>query len=93
MLRKIIYVLFAAILITGNSSIMIAQSDTKPKSLQDEVDKSEARAKIAKAKKEELEAKFPIPDADLLKANTEVEGNLIESRIQAYKAMARYQIR
>lgn len=54
---------------------------------QADVDEAENRAAIAKAKKEELEAKFPKPDIDALKANNAVEGNLIESRIQAYKAM------
>lgn len=52
----------------------------------EEVEEAENRAKIAKAKKEELEARFPAPDATALKGSTSLEGELIESRIQAYKA-------
>ena len=65
----------------------LASAQTTPSPLQAEVDEAEARAKIAKAKKEELEAKFPAPDADALKGSTDVKGNLIESQVQAYKAM------
>lgn len=85
MLRRILSFIWTVVLITQVCFFANAQTTTNP--LQDEVDEAEARAKIAKAKKEELEAKFPAPDADALKGGTDVKGELIESRIQAYKAM------
>jgi hypothetical protein len=85
MLRRILSLIWTIVLIT--QVCFLARAQTTPNPLQDEVDEAEARAKIAKAKKEELEARLPSPDADALKGSTDVEGELIESRIQAYKAM------
>lgn len=55
--------------------------------LQDEVADAEARAAIAKAKKEELDSKFPKPDASTLVGGTKVSGEMIESKILGYCAM------
>ena len=88
MLRKFLSLIWATVLISQLSFLSIAQTATPtPNPLQAEVDEAEARAKIAKFKKEELEAKFPAPDAKALEASNDVKGELIEPRIQAYKAM------
>lgn len=86
MLKRILSLSWVVILFVQMCIFANAQTAT-PNPLQTEVDEAEARAKIAKAKKEELEAKFPAPDADALKGSTDVKGELIESKIQAYKAM------
>ncbi len=78
---KIFYLLLTTALIIPSHSLAFAQTG------QSDVDEAENRAKIAKAKKEEFEAKFPAPNADSLTANNTVEGDLIESRIQALNAM------
>lgn len=85
MLKRILSLIWTILLIVGIPSYATAQ--TSPNPLQTEVDEAEARAKIAKARKDELEARFPTPDADALKASTSVKGDLIETRIQAYRAM------
>ena len=84
MLRRILSLIWTVVLISQVCSQVSAQ--TTPNPLQDEVDEAEARAKIAKAKKEELENKFPTPDANALKATNTVEGTPIESTIQGYNS-------
>jgi hypothetical protein len=73
--------------IVGFALLVNAWGQSTGNPYQSEVDEAEAKAKIAKAKKEELEAKFPAPDASLLKGTAKVEGSAIETKIQAYKAM------
>lgn len=63
----------------------ITEEDVKRSKLEKEY--AENQKAIAEAQKAELAAKFPAPDVDALKTTTTAEGNLIEARIQAYKAM------
>lgn len=85
MSKQIATFIWIFLLMGAGYAPVAAQTTANP--LQNEVDEAEAKAKIAKAKKEEIEAKFPAPNTDALKGSTGVEGTLIESRIQAYKAM------
>lgn len=79
--------LFLVLLFTSSISFSqeINEKDVEKSRLEKEY--AENQKAIAEAKKAELEARFPVPDADALKATTSVEGNLIEARIQAYKAI------
>jgi hypothetical protein len=62
-----------------------AQTTTDP--LQSAVDEAEAKAKIAKAKKEEIDAKFPKPDSSALVGGTTVKGDFIEAKMLGFCAM------
>jgi hypothetical protein len=84
-MKQIYTVVFLVLLLNGYCLIANGQ-ETNP--LDDEVKEAEARAKIAKAQREELENKFPAPDASALKGTTSVEGTPIESTIQAYKSFS-----
>jgi hypothetical protein len=80
--------LILVVSIQSNSFNIFAQETTDPEleELKKKKEIAEAKKAIAEARKAEIEAKFPIPDPDTLKGSTDVKGDLIESRIQAYKA-------
>lgn len=83
MSEKILNLCWIILLLNGLCLFNFGQ-ETNP--LEDEVKEAEARAKIAKAQREELESRFPVPDANALKATNSVEGTPIESTIQAYNS-------
>ena len=84
MLKCFLWIFAAIILAGGLARSMPAQSNE----LEEELKEAETRAKIAEAKQRELKARFPLPSADALKTSTAVSGdNVIETRIQGYKAM------
>ncbi len=89
-LVKITTLIFSLFLtLQVNSTNILAQETTDPEleELKKQKEIAETRKAIAEAKKAEIEAKFPIPDADSLKGSTDVKGSMIESQIQAFKAM------
>jgi len=85
MFRRILSLIWTIVLITQVCSLASAQTTTNP--LQDEVDEAEARAKIAKAKKDEIDARFPKPDRGSLVGGTTINGDIIEAKMLGYCAM------
>lgn len=85
MFRQIQILIWGIVLIIQMGSF--ARAQTSPNTLQDEVDEAEARAKIAKARKEELDSRFPKPDRGSLVGGTSVNGDIIEAKMLGYCAM------
>lgn len=91
--RKHLSALFLIFLLCSFVVNAQTEADTPalPADLQRQVDEAEARKKIAEARLAELKAKFPKPDFDSLKGQTEIKelkGDFIESQILAYRALS-----
>jgi hypothetical protein len=69
------------------SQLVNVMGQTTPNPLEDQVGEAEARAKIAKARREEADNRFPKPDGSSLVGGTVVNGELIESSMLGYCAM------
>ncbi len=96
LIRPLYFLLFVMLFSLYSTSVVSAQDEPDPSAispeLQKEVNTAKARKEIAEARKAELEAAFPIPDAESLRTSTEfkeLKGEFIESRIQGYKAMSK----
>lgn len=84
----IIVFLVGPLILHSHFAIIVAQTTDEDVAASERQKKiAENQKAIAEAKKAEFAAKFPSADVDALKSTTSVEGNLIESRIQAYNAM------
>lgn len=86
MAKRILNHFLLILLVIGSSGYAEGQT-SMPNPYQKAVDEAEAKAKIAKAQKEEMDAKYPAPDASSLKGTSKVEGAPIESKIQAYRSL------